>query len=70
MGKRVRMVENGPMLVDGPLEITLPDGKVVTSDRFVVAICMCRRSKNYPLCDTSHRSHCHQQRRATEREST
>ena len=30
-------------------------GSVVESDRFMVAICACRRSKNYPLCDTSHR---------------
>ncbi|WP_131806068.1 CDGSH iron-sulfur domain-containing protein, partial [Mycolicibacterium conceptionense] len=22
---------------------------------FMVAICACRRSKDYPLCDTSHR---------------
>ncbi|MFI6224985.1 CDGSH iron-sulfur domain-containing protein [Nocardia salmonicida] len=24
-------------------------------DRFVVALCLCRRSSTYPLCDTSHR---------------
>jgi CDGSH-type Zn-finger protein len=41
--------------VEGPLRIELPDGSVVDSDRFMVAICMCRRSKTYPLCDTSHR---------------
>ena len=33
----------------------LPDGSVVESERFMVAICTCRRSKSYPLCDTSHR---------------
>jgi CDGSH-type Zn-finger protein len=33
----------------------MPDGSVVESDRFKVAICACRRSRNYPLCDTSHR---------------
>jgi CDGSH-type Zn-finger protein len=33
----------------------MPDGGVVESDRFMVAICTCRRSKAYPLCDTSHR---------------
>jgi CDGSH-type Zn-finger protein len=27
----------------------------VESDRFMVAICACRKSKTYPLCDTSHR---------------
>jgi CDGSH-type Zn-finger protein len=45
----------GPKLVEGPVHIELPDGKVVDSDRFMVAICTCRRSKIYPLCDTSHR---------------
>ncbi|AQT83126.1 iron-binding protein [Mycolicibacterium litorale] len=43
------------MMVQGPVRIELPDGTVVDSDRFMVAICTCRRSKTYPLCDTSHR---------------
>lgn len=51
----VRVVPNGPVLVEGPVHIELPDGSVVDSDRFMVAICVCRRSKAYPLCDTSHR---------------
>lgn len=51
----VRVVQGGPILVEGPVAIELPDGSTVESDRFMVAICTCRRSKNYPLCDTSHR---------------
>lgn len=51
----VRVVPGGPILVEGPVEIVTPDGERVSSDRFMVAICACRRSKNYPLCDTSHR---------------
>jgi CDGSH-type Zn-finger protein len=51
----VRVVPSGPVLVEGPVRIEMPDGSVVESDRFMVAICACRRSKNYPLCDTSHR---------------
>ncbi len=43
------------MLVDGPVELEAPDGTVVRSDRPVVAVCTCRRSKRYPFCDTSHR---------------
>ena len=43
------------MLVEGPVEVELEDGTVVVSDRFVVAICRCRRSGRYPWCDTSHR---------------
>ena len=53
--RRVRIVKAGPMLVEGPVTIETPDGDVVESDRFTVAICLCRRSKTYPLCDTSHR---------------
>jgi CDGSH-type Zn-finger protein len=54
----VRVVPNGPILVQGPVRIELPDGTVMESDRFQVAICTCRRSKIYPLCDTSHRRRC------------
>ncbi|UQX09435.1 CDGSH iron-sulfur domain-containing protein [Candidatus Mycobacterium methanotrophicum] len=52
---RVQVIPNGPVLVSGPVRIETPSGDVVESDRFMVAVCTCRRSKNYPLCDTSHR---------------
>jgi CDGSH-type Zn-finger protein len=51
----VRVVPSGPVMVQGPVRIEMPDGSVVESDRFMVAICACRRSKSFPLCDTSHR---------------
>lgn len=54
-GRRVTVVPDGPVLVEGPLECVLDDGAVVSSDRFLVAVCVCRRSRRYPLCDTSHR---------------
>ncbi|MFV1361476.1 MULTISPECIES: CDGSH iron-sulfur domain-containing protein [Mycolicibacterium] len=54
----VRPVPGGPVMVQGPVRIEMPDGTVVESDRFMVAICACRRSKDYPLCDTSHRRRC------------
>ena len=53
--RTVRMVPNGPIMVEGPVRIEMPDGAVVESDRFLVAICACKRSKTFPLCDTSHR---------------
>ncbi len=53
--RTVRVVPSGPVMVAGPVRIEMPDGSVVESDRFMVAICACRRSKTYPLCDTSHR---------------
>ena len=51
----IRVVPSGPVMVQGPVRIEMADGSVVESDRFMVTICTCRRSKNYPLCDTSHR---------------
>ncbi|CCH32359.1 CDGSH iron-sulfur domain-containing protein [Actinosynnema sp. NPDC047251] len=54
--RRVTIVPGGPMLVEGPVELVLDDGTVVESDRFVVAVCACRRSKRFPFCDTSHRA--------------
>jgi len=53
--RRVTMVPGGPILVEGPVELVLDDGSTVRSDRFVVALCACRRSKRYPFCDTRHR---------------
>ncbi|MCP2275431.1 Iron-binding zinc finger CDGSH type [Nocardia amikacinitolerans] len=59
--RRVTFTDDGPALVEGPVELVTADGKTIRCDRFQVAICLCRRSANYPLCDTSHRKH----RRAT-----
>ncbi|MCP9956301.1 MULTISPECIES: CDGSH iron-sulfur domain-containing protein [Streptomyces] len=52
---RVTVTKEGPLLLDGPVEVALDDGTVVRSDRFTVALCTCRRSRAYPWCDTSHR---------------
>ena len=53
--RRVTPVPGGPVLVEGPVEVELPDGSTVTSDRPVVALCTCGRSARLPFCDTSHR---------------
>jgi hypothetical protein len=53
--RRVIVVPGGPLLVEGPVEVVLEGGTTVTSDRFMAAICTCRRSATYPWCDTSHR---------------
>jgi CDGSH-type Zn-finger protein len=52
----VRVTTGGPLMIEGPVRIEMPDGTSVESDRFMVAICTCKRSKTYPLCDTSHRT--------------
>lgn len=50
---RVTIVAGGLLLVEGHVEVTLPDGTVRRSERPVVALCACRRSRRYPFCDTS-----------------
>ncbi|MEI5520949.1 CDGSH iron-sulfur domain-containing protein [Streptomyces brasiliscabiei] len=52
---RITLQRPGPLLVEGPVEVTLENGTTVSSDRFRVALCTCRRSGIYPWCDTSHR---------------
>jgi CDGSH-type Zn-finger protein len=49
------MVPGGPLLIEGSVELVTDDGQTLTSDRFMVAVCVCRRSQRYPFCDTSHR---------------
>jgi CDGSH-type Zn-finger protein len=53
--RQVTVTEEGPVLVHGPIEVTLDDGQRLTSDRAVTALCTCRLSRRYPFCDTSHR---------------
>lgn len=52
---RVVLTGDGPVLVHGPVEVELPDGERVRSDRAVTALCGCGRSRRSPFCDTSHR---------------
>ncbi|MGW7819930.1 CDGSH iron-sulfur domain-containing protein [Streptomyces puniciscabiei] len=53
--RRITLQRQGPLLVEGPVEVQLEDGTTVRSDRFRVALCTCGRSRRYPWCDTSHR---------------
>jgi CDGSH-type Zn-finger protein len=53
--RRITLTDDGPILVHGPVEVVLTDGKKVISDRAVTALCTCLRSSRYPICDTSHR---------------
>lgn len=53
--REIVQTEEGPLLVSGPIEVVLPDGRRVRSDRPVSALCTCRRSRRQPFCDTSHR---------------
>jgi CDGSH-type Zn-finger protein len=54
--RQVVLTDEGPVLVVGPVDLVLPDGAHVTSDRPVTAVCACKRSRRYPFCDASHRT--------------
>ncbi|WP_371661059.1 CDGSH iron-sulfur domain-containing protein [Streptomyces sp. NBC_00280] len=56
--RRVRVQRDGPLLIEGPVEVVGEDGEVSVSHRFTVALCTCRRSRDFPWCDTSHRRRC------------
>ncbi|GHD26926.1 CDGSH iron-sulfur domain-containing protein [Nocardiopsis kunsanensis] len=53
--RRVVVTGEGPILVHGPVDVEMPDGTRVRSDRAVTALCVCGRSRRRPFCDTSHR---------------
>lgn len=55
---RIRLRENGPLVVEGPVVIvdhlgntfTIPPGKEK------IALCRCGQSKNRPFCDGTHKA--------------
>ena len=51
---RVRVDPQGPTYVEGPVEICVDGEEPLVVDRFRVAICSCRCSARYPLCDGTH----------------
>ncbi len=50
---KITLIENGPAKIEGPVTFVHPDGKEETKENSY--ICRCRKSKNYPWCDGSHR---------------
>jgi len=57
--REIIVTDDGPWLVSGPVEIVMPDGRRVKSERPVTALCVCKRSRRQPFCDTSHRCRVH-----------
>ena len=51
---KVNAMENGPLLVDGSIEVTKPDGTVEIKEK-TTAFCRCGASANKPYCDGQHR---------------
>lgn len=50
---KVEVLENGPLLVYGTLEVTDKDGNKETKNK-TTAFCRCGASQNKPYCDGAH----------------
>lgn len=49
----IKVMPNGPIIVNGQVEITDQKGKKTTSEE-MTAFCRCGSSVNKPYCDGSH----------------
>jgi CDGSH-type Zn-finger protein len=50
----IRTLKNGPLLVQGPIELLDADGNKVALDKETIALCRCGASTNKPFCDGTH----------------
>lgn len=50
---KIRMVQSGPLLVEGSAHIFGPDGNFIKESSHIV-LCGCGQSANRPFCDGSH----------------
>jgi CDGSH-type Zn-finger protein len=54
---KIKVNNNGPLLVEGDVEIVDPSGKAFGfPGRAVIALCRCGHSAAKPLCDGSHKA--------------
>jgi len=52
--RTITVIPNGPLIVMGDSEITLPSGEKVTKETRV-SLCRCGLSANKPYCDGGHK---------------
>lgn len=53
---QIEFVENGPVLVKGPLRYVDAAGKETQLDKPWITLCRCGHSGNKPFCDATHKS--------------
>ena len=46
---------NGPYMVQGPVKLVSPDGKVIEVEGDPIMLCRCGESAKKPFCDGTHR---------------
>jgi CDGSH iron-sulfur domain-containing protein 3 len=59
MSVTIRVRPNGPLIVEGPVQIVDASGNAFTPnpDKPRIALCRCGHSANKPFCDGAH-NHC------------
>ena len=56
-GTKITVNHNGPLRLEGDMEILDPQGKAFgLAGRTVVSLCRCGHSANKPFCDGSHKT--------------
>lgn len=52
---KIKIRENGPLLVTGPITVVDHEGNLVVCDGANTAFCRCGLSSRKPFCDGTHR---------------
>lgn len=56
MSSKITVLNNGPLLVDGDIELFDASGAAYDlNGRTVISLCRCGMSANKPFCDGSHK---------------
>jgi CDGSH-type Zn-finger protein len=50
----IKVTENGPYIVTGPIELLDHNGNGIPTEKNVVALCRCGGSRTKPFCDGTH----------------
>jgi 3-phenylpropionate/trans-cinnamate dioxygenase ferredoxin subunit len=50
----IRPSKNGPLIVEGPVELFDTEGNRIPLDKNRIALCRCGASSNKPFCDGTH----------------
>lgn len=51
---KITLSKNGPLKVQGPIELTDADGNRIETKKDTVFLCRCGASVNKPFCDGTH----------------
>jgi CDGSH iron-sulfur domain-containing protein 3 len=54
---KIRVLDNGPLLVEGPVAVLDQEGRAFPLDarKPMLALCRCGHSKSLPFCDGLHK---------------